>query len=210
MKTSTKSLAKNYARLTAEERFQLILAASSRGDLEERNRLANTGKWIEYSTVEHAPYAHAFDRISTGAYLDLLEEKEEFLEALAEVERLPKACAEDEAAWDLVWATGYLLRVKYDGWRQFCSKRHLPVDLLWQDLPGFDRLQRALELTEKARFVDEGFLRWLNSMRPADTPKHDRIPITPEQIAAQYETMFRDRVAWWNGEQGANGATGCS
>jgi hypothetical protein len=44
---------------------------------------------------------------------------------------------------------------------------HLPPFLLRQELPGFDRLQRALALAKEAAFVPEGMLCWLNAIRPA-------------------------------------------
>jgi hypothetical protein len=42
----TKTLARHYANLTPEERFRLILAAGSRGDEAERDRLVSTGQRI--------------------------------------------------------------------------------------------------------------------------------------------------------------------
>jgi hypothetical protein len=51
----TKALARHYDTLTPEERFGLILAAGSRGDQAERDRLVNSGGRIAHSMQDHAP-----------------------------------------------------------------------------------------------------------------------------------------------------------
>jgi hypothetical protein len=95
-----------------------------------------------------------------------------------------------------------MLRTKADGWKLFCERLNLPPFQLWQlgPLPGFDRLQRGLGLAEQAAFTSEGFLRWLNRVRPAGEPELAHLPLTVEGIAEAAERMFRERAAWWCGE----------
>jgi hypothetical protein len=115
--------------------------------------------------------------------------------------------AEDEdgetSAWqrtlDVGLAAGFMLRTKADGWKLFCERLNVPPFLLWKELPGFDRLQRALALTERAAFVPAGFLRWLNSLRPTGEPELTEMPLTVEGIADATATLFRTRVEWWSG-----------
>jgi hypothetical protein len=52
-----------------------------------------------------------------------------------------------------------------------------PSFLLWEGLPGFDRLQRILAVAEEAAFVPEGMVRWLNSIRPEGAPRSFRSPV---------------------------------
>ena len=75
----------------------------------------------------------------------------------------------------------------------------VPPFALWENLPGFDRLQRALKLAERAAFAPEGFLRWLNDIRPAGEAKRTEVPLTVEGMAAATEELFRQRVDWWGG-----------
>jgi hypothetical protein len=70
----------------------------------------------------------------------------------------------------------------------------VPPFALWEGLPGFERLQRALSLSEKAAFEAEGFLRWLNVIRPAGAPKRLKVPLTAEELADETEELFRQRV----------------
>jgi hypothetical protein len=102
-------------------------------------------------------------------------------------------------ALDLALAAGFVLRVKAEGWKLFCKRLNVPPFVLWECFPGFDRLQRSLALAEKAAFVPEGFLRWLNRIRPAGEPARAEVPFTPRGIADATEEAFRDRVKWWGG-----------
>ena len=89
------------------------------------------------------------------------------------------------------------MRTKADGWKLFCARLTVPPFLLWEGFPGFDRLQRALALTEKAAFTPEKFLRWLNTVRPAGKPELTEAPLTVEGVADANEKVFRQRTAWW-------------
>jgi hypothetical protein len=81
----------------------------------------------------------------------------------------------------------------------FCARLSVPPFALMEGLPGFDRLRRALALTERAAFVPAGFLRWLNEARPAGAAEMTEVPLTAEAVADEVERLFRDRAAWWGG-----------
>jgi hypothetical protein len=215
-------LAKSYDFLTPEERWRLILAASGRGDVAERDRLVLAGKSITLSMQDHAPYAHAFDELATLFFIELLEEAVRYQDSFhfsdseeeEEGEGIPQEELEEglareyeglegkrSMAWygDLILASGYMLRAKAEGWKLFCERMNIPAFLHWQDLPGFDRLQRALSLAEKAAFTPEGFRRWLNRIRPKGVPELTELPVSDEIVAKANEAFFRERVRWWSG-----------
>jgi hypothetical protein len=100
---------------------------------------------------------------------------------------------------DLALAAGFVLRTKAAGWELFCERMTLPPFAVWEGLPGFDRLQRALQMAEKSAFAPEGFLRWLNAIRPAGEPERSEVPLTAEGMAAAAGELFRQRVHWWGG-----------
>lgn len=101
---------------------------------------------------------------------------------------------------DVALATGYMLKIKADGWKLFCERLNLPPLLLWEEFPGFNRLQGALDMAEQAVFTPEGFLRWLNDVRPEGEPEHtEEVLWTVEEMADATEKVFRKRVAWWSG-----------
>ena len=100
---------------------------------------------------------------------------------------------------DLALASGYVLKTKAEGWKLFCERWSIPPFLIWEKLPGFDRLQRALELAEKVAFVPKGFLRWLNRTRAAGEPEVTEISMTAEGQAEANEKAFQELVQWWSG-----------
>jgi hypothetical protein len=81
---------------------------------------------------------------------------------------------------------------------------NVPPFLMWERLPGYERLRQSLDLTESgpyggAAFHPEGFLRWLNRIRPAEAPKLSEVSMTAERIAAETAAAYKDRVQWWGG-----------
>jgi hypothetical protein len=108
---------------------------------------------------------------------------------------------------ELALADGYMLKTKVAAWRLWCERRHLPPFAVWQLLPGWDRLRRALDHAEggtPARpvgcaFVEEGMLRWLNSIRPKGAQELTELSCTPEGIADELEEMFQDRLRFYGG-----------
>ena len=70
-----------------------------------------------------------------------------------------------------------------------------------KDLPGFERLQRALELVQCTAdepgpaFSRADMLQWLTRRRPDRKPElTDADIISAERLADETETMFRDRA----------------
>jgi hypothetical protein len=111
--------------------------------------------------------------------------------------------AEEPCVWegylDLALAVGFVLRTKAEGWKLFCQRLTIPPLAFWKSLPGFHRLQQALDVSERAAFYPEGFLRWMNRVRPAGEPEQLQVRLTAEGWAAAAEAMFRERIAWWGG-----------
>jgi hypothetical protein len=204
-------LANQYDRLTAEERFRLIMAAIGRSDEAEQDRLIRAGSRISCSMPDSAPYLYAVDMISPHVFIDLLEEAAHYDDAFDrfvdhedwnqadEAEVDPEARPARKRFLDLVLASGYMLRARLEGWKLFCERWSIPPFLLWEKLPGFDRLQRALDLAEKRAFGPEEFLRWLNRVRPKGKPELTEVPLTADGQAKANEDVFQELVQWWSG-----------
>jgi hypothetical protein len=222
------ALPKYYGGLAPEERFRLILAASGRGDQAERDRLVRAGRRVTLALQDHAPYAQAFGELALLTFIELLDEAARFHAALDEVcafddteeqvdrggrrgdgaggppaAAVPKHAAGDPPGWEryleLAYAAGYVLRAKAGGWKLFCERLAVPPFLLWEVLPGLDRLRCALELAEEGAFSPDDFLRWLNGVRPAGAPELTAVPLSAERLAEQTQESFRTRAKWWGG-----------
>jgi hypothetical protein len=177
---------------------------------------------------EHAPHAHAFDELAKLCFIELLAEAARYQEAwmyAGEADWLDDEGDEgqvgeegdepgaeeapadggrrtrplSERRLDLILVAGFVLRTKAEGWKLFCERMGVPPFALWECLPGFERLRHALALAEKAAFVPEGVVRWLNDIRPERSPKVTEVRLTAEKVADEAASMFRDRVQWWGG-----------
>jgi hypothetical protein len=115
-------------------------------------------------------------------------------ESAAEQECLGEACM------SLALAAGFALKTKAEGWKLFCTRRGIPPFALWKGLPGLDRLQKALDLAEKAALVPAGFLRWMNKRRPKEKPELTELPLTAESIADSTEVILQETVKRWSGK----------
>jgi hypothetical protein len=221
MKQNT--LAKFYDTLTPNERFSLIFLAGARGDRAEQARLVAAGGQIALTMEDHAPFAHAFDRLALLSYVELLAEASAYLEALrfaddadgfddvapedatdegACEEKSDAEGAESSSAdgrFDLALAMGFVLTTRAAAWRLFCERRRFPPFATWEGLPGLDRLRRALAAAESAAYTPEGFLLWANNARPEHSPVVTEIPLTVEGLADALDEVFKTRVKWWCG-----------
>jgi hypothetical protein len=91
----------------------------------------------------------------------------------------------------LALAAGFTLRTKAVGWKLFCTRRGIPPLAFWDGMPGFDRLRRALDLTDKAALTADGFLRWLNEARLSGRPAFTAVPLSVEGVADVAEALLR-------------------
>jgi hypothetical protein len=177
---------------------------------------------------DHAPYAHAFGELALYTFIELVDDAAQYMEdferwrlaredARDEAEETPgeedeleetphEVLVEDddeeqflEVCSDLVLASGYTLRTKAEGWKLFCERLSVPPFILFEMLPGFERLQRALALAERIAFVPEGFLRWLNRVRPKGEPEVTEFNLTVEKVAKGNERVLQERVRWLGG-----------
>ncbi len=216
---NAKALTRHYPNLTPEERFRLILAARSRGDEVEEERLEQGCDWIMLRLKDHAPFMYAFRELANATYISLLDEAAGFDALfidtgddetnLAQTGEDDNEGAEEEQGedsarqrkWESIHVAGFLLTAKANGWRLFCDRLTVPPFVELEHYPGFEALQRTLQLAEKVSFHPEGMVRWMNRRRPEGAPEMTEWTfITAETYAAQMETVFRDRVRYWSGE----------
>ena len=96
----------------------------------------------------------------------------------------------NERLFRVAMAAGYTLRTRVAGWKLFCEDLNIPPWLILDDLPGFKRLQCALDMTERFAFTAEGMLRWFNDVRPKEEPELTVLPLTAERVAASTVELF--------------------
>jgi hypothetical protein len=213
-------LAKHYEKLTAEERFSLIYNAGVRGDDAEQVRLASSAPRLVLSFPHTAPYVEAFTEITFTVLLELLDLAAGYDEAWLRADDAAEFALRDRTRGkakreqpsdrylDLALAQGYFLKTKAAGWELWCERRHLPAFAVWQLMPGYDRLRRAIELTRESAhspnglaFTSAGMLRWLNRIaRERGEPEQTELPFSANGIADGLETFFQARVRFHAGD----------
>jgi hypothetical protein len=191
---------------TPEERFRLILAAGGRGDDVERDRMSAASSRIARTVPDYFPHAQAFQELTLQAFLEFHNLAGNLLDSLymADGETLVEDDADGTPSpgrrlLDMAFVAGFVLKTKTAGWRLFCDRLCVPPFLLWETLPGYDRLERALKTAEHVAFEPEGFAAWRDRVRPRDVPAGLEPAITAESEADQIEATLRERVKWWGG-----------
>ena len=169
---TTSDLHTMYSYLTAEERFRLVLAASSRGDFAERDRLSAASKRIELTMQDYAPWAHAFTELAMIIFMEMVEiackhrdamrawfnvvsslEQEEASDEDDTADEPPVLPDHDEMSEDerfevkllgTAFGIGFILNTKIAGWKLFCERMNVPAFTIWKSLPGYERLEKTM------------------------------------------------------------------
>jgi hypothetical protein len=186
---NTNALAKHYTLLTPAERLPLILAASARGDEQEASRLATSAPRVGYQFQDYFGLAQAFREVSDMHFMELLALAANYFQCqcLSSLEG-----KQGERMLDAALIFGYLFKVNREGWRLFCAGRRLEPELLWSCQPGYDTVERAAQMAERAAFTAEGVVRHLErgSGKPARA-------VTAEEVAGTLEEVMKARAEWW-------------
>jgi hypothetical protein len=218
------SLQRHYAELSGEERFRLILAAEGRGDVVEQERLTKSARMIHYRTPDHSPVNFAFNNLALLTYIELMDNARLFHDLMTMHEheeelafgRKGKTESHEDAeekefvqldmeglnpgkrTLGITLAAGCIFREKARGWVLFCERLGVPPYLLWEVLPGYERLKRDMDLAETLSFSRDGLLRWCNQKRKLGEPEIKQV-ISAETCANESEGMYREQVEWWGG-----------
>jgi hypothetical protein len=191
---NTNGLARQYDKLTPRERLPLILAASARGDEQERDRLGASAPRVLWRVADYFGLGLAHLEISHLHFMELLDHAALLFETLMATDT-----PEDKYSKRLLGVAqtfGFVFKTKLAGWRLFCREQNLDPELCWSCLPGFRTLKRAEKLADCAAFERDGAAAFLADAK-ADIGKVAGELITPESVAAELRHCFAVRAEWW-------------
>jgi hypothetical protein len=195
---NTNRLAKLYDRLTPNERLLLILAASARGDEAEWNRLAHSAPKEAFRLPDYYGLAEGMQLVSLSHLLELLDAAALYWQAggmLAEWTALAEG--EEDAPTKKLRATvgmfAYMITVKVDGWKRFCSEFNIDSELLMKDLPGFETVRRTEEPARIVACTPEEATVWIRQRgdKTVETP-------TAEAVAAALSAFVTSWAERWD------------
>lgn len=144
-----RSLSRLYDRFDSQERFELILAAWSRGDDAEVERLKAKASPSAWRLMDYAPMMMAFQNLAIITYIELSNHASEMTIAWHNADRDWGNEDLNERWSRIALLQGYLLRTKWHAWEKFCSEIKARPTLLAEALPGFDRMLAALAMAHK-------------------------------------------------------------
>jgi hypothetical protein len=164
-----------YEKLTPQERCQLILAAASRGDMDEFDRLGRSAPKMTLSCAHDWPLLVAFHHLS---WLHLLE----LLDLAAQLfQRLGWAAVSGQSDTECLVGHCLLFRVQLAGWEQFCTELGIDPHLTWRELPGFV----MVTLADRTARVSDRLCPEEDRVLTTSSTDGAEEPLTAETIAAK-------------------------
>ncbi len=211
---NTDALAKQYDKLTPQERFPLILAAVARDDEAEQNRLTKSAPRSCYSLPDYFAVGDTFLSLSKFHFMLVLDLAAKYFEAFASVGPNRKQWRRDlDSDWYGVMLSGYAFKTYLAGWHKFCAGLKVDPEVLWRLLPGFETVLRAERASEAnpqtglpgAAFTAEGVGRYLARTTAKDPEAEvDEAtlkkfsPVTGDDVAASLQAAFEHGMEKWN------------
>ncbi len=190
---NTARLARLYDRLTAAERFALLLAAAARGDEAERDRLVDAAPRVAVRVPDTFSRAMAFREVMDQHRMERLSIAALLFRAHAQ-EADAEGAAKDRLR-DVARLLGYLVGVYRDGWAAFCGHLRVTAAGLEPHLPGAAVLGWADGLAGCDGFTPAEAAGYVGR-RPGDRPGTLK---TAASVAAELRAAFEARVGWWDG-----------
>ena len=183
---NTKTLQRQYDKLTPRERVRLILEAVKRGDESERTALQRTAPRAVYQLPHHHAIAEALQIV---AHTHLIIQ----LNRALSVATLAHGAEDENAAYRAARIGAYAFCAQADAWRAFCGELGIAPGLA---LLGFDNARGSLEFNEKiAREFAYTFEETRAEMIKDFGESVD--VITSERALNDLRTVFNDLVNKW-------------
>jgi hypothetical protein len=194
---NTKGIARHYDHLTPRERLPLIIAASVRGDVTERERLIQSAPRAGYRLPD-------YHGLADGLQLLVLLHLGELLDLAARLWRAslpltdPDDCPGNEGKERKARALGtvrmfaYLFTVSLDGWNRFCSDLKVEPPGLLKHLPGWATVNLSTNAARRVAFSQEEATAWLRK----DEGEEEEVA-TAETVAAGLQQDLEQWEARW-------------
>jgi hypothetical protein len=195
----TNGICKLYDRLRPAERVALILAASARGDEQERERLVSTGARVTYRLQDHFGRVEALSKISKLYLLQQLDLSVHLSHGVGILEAADYAPPGDRRqatarrrAERAVALVAYRIVTRASAWRLFCAGASLDTAMLLTILPGHDTAADSEALARDLTCTRDEALAFL-----AESGKDDARLETAEEIAEGWRQALEEESRPW-------------
>jgi hypothetical protein len=185
---STKQLTKHYDKLTARERFSLIVAAGVRGDEAERERLARSAPKQTFSVPNHRGYAEGFADVGNLYVALQLETGIWMWRVLAVIDTGKKENPRLQQCLAM-FANRFLVLKR--AWHLLCEEYGVDGDAVLSVHPTWNTARELAELAETFAFSPGEAAVWVSERDEEATL------VTAEQIYEGLKVAVEERVTWW-------------
>ncbi len=204
--TTTNGIAKHYACLTPWERFACVVAANVRGDNAERDRLVQSAPKKTYQLPHYFGLTDAMEIVGPYHLLEVLDSVVAFHIASGRLARDGYLGATEPESrttdwWPSMKLAAYVVTVRIDGWRQFCTQLGIDPEIALEPLPGYKKVKLTEKLIRQLAFTPEQATAWLQE-KVGGSGANDvtvRVQVlTAEDVARSYREFVEDRLALWS------------
>jgi hypothetical protein len=196
---NTRNLARYYDHLSPRERYPLIVAARSRGDEVEADRLIRSAPTKLFRIANYRGLAEAMLELSLWHVCQLLESAALLEHAAGLLANRgsfdPKRTEWEQKEFRLLMAArlrAYLFLVQTEAWNRFCGELNLDPEAVLRDVPGYTTVKAAAETACILAFTSEEAaeavrVQWGDSAEVA----------TVETTVAGLRKALAARESWW-------------
>jgi hypothetical protein len=186
--TAPKGLARHYDVLRPAERLALLVSAQARGDDREWDRLARAAPLLRYEIPHHYPYAVSWLLTGFVHYAKVMDAAGLYAkgDAVADHPGVNEATVEA-----VVRTLAYLLVIELDGWDRFVAEQGLTPRVLWQGLPGAERLAETEAAARRTAYTADEMARRLRDRDPRAVLR------TADSVADELRGLFDELLGRW-------------
>lgn len=129
--TTIDQIKKHYDKLTAPERFALMVAAGARGDKGEREALANSAPKVTFEFPHCQGLAEGFDFLTSWHIIQQLGTAGTFYMLIGTgTEKVMTICGEEYTPAEVILLTARRFLEGKEAWRVICDEYHVDGDVL--------------------------------------------------------------------------------
>ena len=160
---NTHMLARYYDRLSPRERLPLIVAARSRGDEAEAQRLIRSAPTTLRQVVHYRGLAEAMSELSLLhlcqlLHLAMLLGQAQVVWLHSSRRRARRGNPQDRREIEILQNArlhAYVFLVESEGWDRFCAELNLDPDVLVRDVPGYTTVEVAAKIARVLAYTPE-------------------------------------------------------
>lgn len=206
-------LSRHCLMLTPWERLPLIVAASARADVVEKDRLARSAPQNSFRVPDYWGLAEGFKDLAQLYLIQQLDLAAFYWECMAVLESAPPSNTRasrhtqqrEKRLGKEMKMLAYRYIIRADGWKLLCAELRVASDFLVAGMPGYQAVQHMEQVARPLAFTAEQAIAYLRRMSDIDQPAQEgttagqrvyRIS-TADDVAQAMKEFLSERLDAW-------------